>query len=54
MGQTEGIDADLNHSGREMGAILNKAKLRGFQGGNNVLFVHSGGQAASGGFPAML
>ncbi|KAI8293153.1 hypothetical protein K4K59_005910 [Colletotrichum sp. SAR11_240] len=54
LGRTEGIVADPIYSGRALGAILDKAKLGEFAEGENVLFVHTGGQAALAAFPNMI
>ena len=54
LGRTEGIVADPIYSGRALGAILDKTKLGEFAGGENVLFVHTGGQAALGAFPNLI
>ncbi|TDZ35680.1 1-aminocyclopropane-1-carboxylate deaminase [Colletotrichum spinosum] len=53
LAQTEGVISDPIYSGRALGAILAKARLGEFEGGGNVLFVHTGGQAALSAFPAM-
>ncbi|KAH7026709.1 tryptophan synthase beta subunit-like PLP-dependent enzyme [Microdochium trichocladiopsis] len=51
LGKTEGIVADPIYSGRAMGAILDMAARAELDGSSNVLFVHTGGQAALGAFP---
>ncbi|KAF5017693.1 hypothetical protein F66182_10349 [Fusarium sp. NRRL 66182] len=53
LGRTEGIISDPIYSGRALGAILDKANKGEFKGGERVLFVHTGGQAALGAFPAL-
>ncbi|KAJ1332953.1 L-cysteate sulfo-lyase [Microdochium nivale] len=51
LGKTEGIVADPIYSGRAIGAILDMAAKAELDGSSNVLFVHTGGQAALGAFP---
>lgn len=53
LGRTEGIVADPIYSGRAVGAILDMAKKGELDGYGNVLFVHTGGQAALGAFPKL-
>ena len=53
LGSLEGIVADPIYSGRTMGAILHMAGQREFDEKKNVLFVHTGGQAALGAFPEL-
>lgn len=51
LGRTEGIVADPIYSGRALGAILDMAARGELNDKNDVLFVHTGGQAALGAFP---
>ncbi|KPM44134.1 hypothetical protein AK830_g2479 [Neonectria ditissima] len=53
LGNKEGIISDPIYSGRAIGAVLDMAKQGELDGKVNVLFVHTGGQAALGAFPEM-
>lgn len=53
LGRKEGIVSDPIYSGRTIGAVLKMAEIGDLEGKENVLFVHTGGQAALGAFPDM-
>jgi 1-aminocyclopropane-1-carboxylate deaminase len=53
LGRNEGIITDPIYSGRALGAILHMAEHGELDRKNNVLFVHTGGQAALCAFPEM-